>query len=178
MNKWLVLGMDGNRKWFFWITWQQPLPCPGKCYWLNYHQFSSMVERAGIFWVFPSPHMPKPWAGHTEQPVPCGGQGCHWSSGAWGTAPGSRAAHSIWQDRGNITALLAMSPGYWLQLTKGILVHSNNGPATRKDCAVSPAATVSVVGSPWHSCRVTGVTLQQALQLSNCTNSIRSCSNL
>lgn len=80
--------------------------------------------------------------------------------------------------RGNITALLAMSPGYWLQLTKGILVHSNNGPATRKDCAVSPAATVSVVGSPWHSCRATGVTLQQALQLSNCTNSIRSCSNL
>lgn len=45
--------MDGNR--LFCITWQQPLPYPGKCYGLNYHQFSPMVERAGIFWAIPSP---------------------------------------------------------------------------------------------------------------------------
>lgn len=88
MNKWLVLEMDGNRKWLFCITWQQPLPCPGKCYHFNYHQLSPMSERAGIFivWAIPSPHLPKPWAGHTEakQPVPCGGQGCHWSPRAQG----------------------------------------------------------------------------------------------
>lgn len=102
MNKWLVLEMDGNRKWFFCITWQQPLPCPGKCYQFNYHQLSPIVERVGIFiiWAIPFPHMPKPWAGHIEakQPVPHGGQGCQWSPRAQEAASASRAAHSIWQD--------------------------------------------------------------------------------
>lgn len=146
MNKWLVLEMDGNRKWLFCITWQQPLPCPGKCYRFNYHQLSPMVERAGIFiiWAIPSPHLAKPWAGHTEakQPVPCGGQGCHWSPRAQGAVRlQSRTFHMA---RPGTSQLCWLSPGYWLALTKGIWAHSNNGPATSRDCAVSPTAGVTM----------------------------------
>lgn len=170
MNKWLVLGMDGNRKWFFcthgsshfhvlgnatgWITissppwWKEllffelflPLTCPSPELGTQSSQFL-----VGVRAVTGHPE-------HREQRQ----------------APEQHIPYGKTEE----------TSGYWLGLTKGILVHSNKGPATRKDCAVSSRATVSAVESPWHSCRVTGVMLQQALQLSNCTNSISSCSNL
>lgn len=128
-----------------------------KIYQFNYHQFSPRVERAGIFiiWAIPSPHIPK-------QPVPCGGQGCHRSPRAQG------AAHSIWQDLEHPSCAGSV-PRRLITSDKWHLRTQHRGPR-HKDCAESL--------SHCQSCAVTRTQLQQTLQLSNCTNSSSSCSNL
>lgn len=144
MNKWLVLGTGGNTECIFWITRQRPFPCPSKCYRLNYKLFSPMVERALIFitisWAIPSPRVFKPWTRRTKRS----------SSSSWrsGLPPSTRSAgngerlpeqHALYCQTKGTSQLCWPSP--WANTyiwQKASYEHSNdnNGPATRKDCAV------------------------------------------
>lgn len=73
-------------------------------------ELPSVLPHGGKSWYFLSYFFPShaqalSWA-HRAASSLWGGQGCHWSPGAQGAAPGSRAAHSIWQDRGDIRLLI------------------------------------------------------------------------
>lgn len=81
-----------------------------------------------------------PWAGHTEakQPIPCAGQGCHWSPRAQGAA--RLQSSTFHMARPGTSQLCWLRPRH--SSDKRHL--SSNGPATSRDCAVSPTAGVTM----------------------------------